>query len=632
MADIIRLLPEYLANQIAAGEVVQRPASVVKELLENSVDAKSTNVQLIVKDAGKQLIQVVDDGLGMTETDARMCFERHATSKIQSTEDLFRIRTMGFRGEAMASIAAVAQVELKTRARGTELGSCLTIEGNEVLQQEPVAMAEGTVVCVKNLFFNVPARRNFLKSNPVEMRHILDEFQRVALANPEIAFTLYQNEVEVMSLPAGKLSQRIVSIFGKDYKEQLASCEETTPFLTIKGYIGKPEFAKKSRGEQFFFVNNRYIKSQYLNHAVLTAFEGLLPKDSFPFYVLFLEIAPETIDINVHPTKTEIKFEDEKTVYAIVRAAVKQSLGLHNIAPSLDFGADVNYIPLQPMKFPTSDFEAAPAQAPRSSGSSASFSSPSVPARSVSASSGSTTFTSRASSGGGGRDESFFTPSALRQAQTSSASDENKLFSEEEDSFTSVSSAASAGSKTLQVHQKYLMVQVKSGLMVVDQQAAQERILFEKYSHALGKRTGASQQLLFPQTLHLSPGDYSLVMELAEEFKALGFVFNEFGQNTLVLNGIPAEVPLRDERELVEGLLEQYKNNLSSLKVDRQENLARAMARRVASRLTGRLSDHEMNALVDRLFACQVPNYTPYGQKTLVILQTSQLQDLFLKG
>ncbi|MBC3541337.1 DNA mismatch repair endonuclease MutL [Rufibacter sediminis] len=615
MADIIRLLPEYLANQIAAGEVVQRPASVVKELLENSVDARSSSVTLIIKDAGKQLIQVVDDGVGMTETDARMCFERHATSKIKTTEDLFRIKTMGFRGEAMASIAAVAQVEMKTRARGSELGTCLSIEGNDIIQQEPVAMGEGTVVSVKNLFFNVPARRNFLKSNPVEMRHILDEFQRVALANPEIAFALYQNEVEVMNLPAGKLSQRIVSMFGKEYKEQMASCEETTPFLTVKGYIGKPEFAKKSRGEQFFFVNNRYIKSQYLNHAVLTAFEGLLPKDSFPFYVLFLEIAPETIDINVHPTKTEIKFEDEKTVYAIVRAAVKQSLGLHNIAPSLDFGADVNYMPLQPMKFPASmDFETAPAQAPRAS----------------SAMNHTTTFPSRASAGSS-RDDSYSDFAPTREVSRAN-SDDSSLFPEEEDSFAPAKSTMTGGSKTLQVHQKYLMVQVKSGLMVVDQQAAQERILYEKYSQALGKRTGASQQLLFPQTLQLSPADFSLVMELSEEFTALGFVFNDFGNNTLVVNGIPAEIPLRDEKELIEGLLEQYKNNLSAMKVDRQENLARAMAKRVASRLTGRLSDQEMNALVDRLFGCQVPNYTPSGQKTLVILQTEQLQDLFLRS
>ncbi|WP_192820107.1 DNA mismatch repair endonuclease MutL [Rufibacter sp. LB8] len=625
MADIIRLLPDYLANQIAAGEVVQRPASVVKELLENSVDAQSTSIQLIVKDAGKQLIQVVDNGLGMTETDARMCFERHATSKIKTTEDLFRIKTMGFRGEAMASIAAVAQVELKTRARGTELGTCLTIEGNEVLKQEPVAMAEGTIVCVKNLFFNVPARRNFLKSNPVEMRHILDEFQRVALANPEMAFTLYQNEVEVMNLPAGKLSQRIVSIFGKEYKEQLAACEETTPFLTIKGYVGKPEHAKKSRGEQFFFVNNRYIKSQYLNHAVLTAFEGLLPKDSFPFYVLFLEIAPETIDINVHPTKTEIKFEDEKTVYAIVRAAVKQSLGLHNIAPSLDFGADVNYIPLQPMKFPASmDFDTSftsPARAPQAGGE------PSYSGGRTNAASGSNTVESRATAGS--RDESYFQPSSLRYAQAFAENDETaKLFTDEE-AFPATLGSMTGGSKTLQVHQKYILVQVKSGLMMVDQQAAQERILYEKYSLALGKRSGASQQLLFPQTLQLSPSDFSLVMELSEEFSALGFVLHEFGQNTIAVNGIPAEIPLRDERELIEGLLEQYKNNLSTLKVDRQENLARSMAKRVASRLTGRLGDQEMNALVDQLFACKVPNYTPGGQKTLVILQMAQLQELF---
>src|SRR5688572_23245704 len=350
MADIIRLLPEYLANQIAAGEVVQRPASVVKELLENAVDAGATNIQLIVKEAGKQLIQVVDNGSGMSETDARMSFERHATSKIKSTEDLFRIMTMGFRGEALASIAAVAQVELKTRKVENDTGTKLVVEGSEIVEQTPVAVPEGTSLCVKNLFFNVPARRNFLKTNAVEMRHILDEFQRIALANPQIAFTLIQNDSEVYNLPAGKLSQRIVSLFGSNYKEQMASVEEITDVLQVKGYIGKPEFSKKTRGEQFFFVNNRFIKSAYLNHAVINAYEGLLPKDSHPFYVLFLEIDPQSIDINVHPTKTEIKFEDEKTIYAIVQAAVKKTLGTHNIAPSLDFSGDVNFAPLQPAR------------------------------------------------------------------------------------------------------------------------------------------------------------------------------------------------------------------------------------------------------------------------------------------
>ncbi len=350
MPDIINLLPDFLANQIAAGEVVQRPASVVKELLENAVDAQATSIQLIIKEAGKQLIQIVDNGIGMSETDARMCFERHATSKISTTEDLFRIRTMGFRGEAMASIAAVAQVEMKTKTRGTDTGTRLLIEGSTVVLQEPAVTPEGTSISVKNLFYNVPARRNFLKTNAVEMRHVLDEFQRVALAYPDIAFSLYHNDMEVFNLPVTKLSQRIVGILGSNYKEQMAYCEEDTGFLLVKGYVGKPEHAKKSRGEQFFFVNNRFVKSGYLNHAVMTAFEGLLPKDNHPFYVLFIEIDPEKIDINVHPTKTEIKFEDEKTVYAIVHAAVKKALGTYNIAPSLDFEGDVNFAPLQPIR------------------------------------------------------------------------------------------------------------------------------------------------------------------------------------------------------------------------------------------------------------------------------------------
>ncbi|QKG51661.1 DNA mismatch repair endonuclease MutL [Hymenobacter sp. BRD67] len=353
MPDIIQLLPEYLANQIAAGEVVQRPASVVKELLENAVDAGATSVQLIVKEAGKQLVQVVDNGSGMSATDARMSLERHATSKIRSTEDLFRIRTLGFRGEALASIAAVAQVEIRTKQPGQDTGTLLLVEGSQVTSQTPTACPDGTSIAVKNLFFNVPARRNFLKSNAVEMRHILDEFQHLALANPHIAFSLYQNDLEVFNLPAAKLSQRIVALLGNTYKEQLAGCEEVTPFITVKGYIGKPESSKKSRGDQFFFVNNRFIRSAYLNHAVLSAYEGLLARDTHPFYVLFLELDPKAIDINVHPTKTEIKFEDEKTVYAVVRAAVRQALGLHSLTPSLDFEGDVNFAPIRPLRTST---------------------------------------------------------------------------------------------------------------------------------------------------------------------------------------------------------------------------------------------------------------------------------------
>ncbi|PRY11578.1 DNA mismatch repair protein MutL [Pontibacter ummariensis] len=620
MPDIIRLLPDFLANQIAAGEVVQRPASVVKELLENAIDAKATNVQLIVKEAGKQLLQVVDNGVGMSETDARMCFERHATSKISTTDDLFRIRTMGFRGEAMASIGAVAQVELKTKPKGVDTGTKLVVEGSAIVLQEPVVTPEGTSVAVKNLFYNVPARRNFLKSNAVEMRHILEEFQRVALAYPEVSFSLHHNDMEVFNLPAGKLSQRIVSIFGSNYKEQMAYCEEDTTFLVVRGYVGKPEFAKKTRGEQFFFVNNRFVKSGYLNHAVMTAFEGLLPKENHPFYVLFIELEPEKIDINVHPTKTEIKFEDEKTVYAIVHAAVKKALGAYNIAPSLDFEQDVNFAPLQPIRVQgnyNNEFD--PDSKPRSSGGSNSFPGFTPPVSSR-----------RATSKGW---EQLYEP--LREqpkpenGTTTSASSGMGLL---DDAFAASDIPAASSNKAIQIHQKYLLVQVKSGVMIIDQQAAQERILYEKYVASLQKKAGASQALLFPQTLQLSPTDAVLVHELAAEFKDMGFLFEDFGGNTIILNAIPADVHAANEKELLEELIEQYKNNSTTLKLDKRENLARAMAKRLASRSLARMSDLEMNSLVDKLFACQVPNYTPGGQKTLVIMELSQLHELFLKG
>ena len=609
MADIINLLPEYLANQIAAGEVVQRPASVVKELMENAVDAGSTSIQLIVKEAGKTLIQVVDNGSGMSETDARMSFERHATSKIRSTGDLFQIRTMGFRGEALASIAAVAQVELKTKRREADTGTRLIIEGSEVMAQEPVAMADGTILCVKNLFYNVPARRNFLKSNAVEMRHILDEFTRIALAHPHINFSLYQNDLEVYQLPAVKLSQRIVALFGKAYKEQLAPCDENTPLVQITGYIGKPEFAKKSRGEQFFFVNNRYIRNAYLNHAVLTAYEGLLPKDSFPFYVLFLQLDPQRIDINVHPTKTEIKFEDEKTVYAIVRAAIKQSLGLHNIAPSLDFEGDVNFAPLQPVR---TNFEA--------TGLSAAPAFNSIHTAGMPASKNNATEV-RVSSFFSGKAESPW-PEPIRTSAGSLPFEE--LTTNESQH------APTAGSKAMQIHHKYLLVQVKSGMLLVDQQAAQERILYEKFKASLQRQAGTTQTLLFPEVLQFSAADFILVQELATELKAMGFDFSDFGNNTIVINGIPAEVPPNREKELFEGLIEQYQNNRDALALDKQEIIARAMAKRVAARLVTRMAEPEISALVDKLFATQVPNYTPTGQKTLVMMDLNQLQQLFL--
>jgi DNA mismatch repair protein MutL len=671
MPDIIQLLPEYLANQIAAGEVVQRPASVVKELLENAVDAGATSVQLIVKEAGKQLVQVVDDGAGMSATDARMSLERHATSKIRSTEDLFRIRTLGFRGEALASIAAVAQVEIRTKQRGQETGSLLLVEGSAVNSQTPTACPDGTSISVKNLFFNVPARRNFLKSNAVEMRHILDEFQHIALANPQIAFSLYQNDLEVFGLPAGKLSQRIVALLGNNYKEQLANCEEVTPFITVKGYIGKPESAKKSRGDQFFFVNNRFIRSAYLNHAVLAAYEGLLARDTHPFYVLFLELDPKAIDINVHPTKTEIKFEDEKTVYAVVRAAVRQALGVHSLTPSLDFEGDVNFAPIRPLRTSSganSFGESAALPAP----SRAVEFNPDALASSVSAAArGNRAPAERAAPARpteqAKRDlEAFYRelgqpvrPAADEDAPAGTVTLVPPVAPLPELPFThpapsersrpqpagpaspvSVSSTASASGsgvphnpRATQVLNRYVLLPVKSGLMLIDQEAARERILYEQY--AAGQERGAvhSQALLFPRPLTFSPADYAVLGELTPSLHLLGFRFAEFGPNTIAVEAVPADLPAQGEKELLEGLIEQFRSGAAPLRLDRREALARALARRVAQATSQpRLPDVELNALVDKLFACQVPNYTPDGRPTVVLLDGEQLAAYFRKA
>ncbi|GAA3936520.1 DNA mismatch repair endonuclease MutL [Hymenobacter algoricola] len=646
MADVIQLLPEYLANQIAAGEVVQRPASVVKELLENAVDAGATQVQLIVKDAGKQLVQIVDNGTGMSPTDARMSLERHATSKIRSTEDLFRIRTLGFRGEALASIAAVAQVELRTKKRDQDTGTLLLIEGSQVTSQQPVACPDGTSIAVKNLFFNVPARRNFLKTNAVEMRHILDEFQHVALANPQITFSLYQNDLEVFNLPAGKLSQRIVALLGNGYKEQLAACEEVTPFITVKGFIGKPESAKKSRGDQFFFVNNRFIRSAYLNHAVLAAYEGLLPRDTFPFYVLFLELDPKAIDINVHPTKTEIKFEDEKTVYAIVRAAVKQSLGIHNMAPSLDFEGDVNFAPIQPLRSSPGGNSFADDFRPDALASAAArAASPKGQAGQHPRSPAAGTAPARPTEQAKRDLEEFYR--SLGQTvvpDLPAAAPQIPDFGPDQHSAPPVSAILAApelplreassgpGSRVIQVNQQYLLVPVKSGVMLIDQVAARERILYEQYALGLERESAGSQTLLFPRTVTFTPQDFAILREVSDDLHALGFRFAEFGPNTIAVEGLPADVPNRDEKELLEGLIEQFRTHAGPVRLDRREKVARALARRVAgSSDNARLSDKEMAALVDRLFACAVPSYTPDGRRTLVLLELSQLQDFFRK-
>jgi len=598
MPDIIQLLPDSIANQIAAGEVVQRPASAVKELIENSIDADSTQIKLILKEAGKTLLQIIDNGKGMSETDARMSLERHATSKIRKAEDLFTLRTMGFRGEALASIAAVSQMEMKTRLSEDELGTLLVVEGSDIKRQEPVVCDKGTSISVKNLFYNIPARRNFLKSNASEYQHILDEFQRLALSHPEIAFQLIETDSIEYDLAPGKLSQRIVGIFGKAYQEQLAPCLEDTPLMKITGYVGKPHSAKKKRGEQFLFVNKRFVRNNYLNHAVMSAFEGLLADGSFPFYVLFIEIDPKHVDVNVHPTKTEIKFDDERAVYAVVLSAVRQAIGAHNLTPAIDFDEDVNII-------------------------------------------------SKLTNASSQSKEIYFEERFSTSLKRSNLENWEKVF--DDDKFvTPTPRPLNPSHQTLrfesslnqgediqeekvcfQLHSKYIVKQVKSGMMIVDQQAAHERILFEKFIQQLKNRSAQSQQSLFPQTITFNAADFALVMEMQQEIEALGFRLEVFGKNTILVNGVPGNISSRSERDLFEGLIEQFKINQAELSVPLGENLARALAKRASIKTGQVLIREEMKALIDQLFVCTSPNYSPDGRPTFFIFDMSKIESYF---
>jgi len=613
MPDIINLLPDSIANQIAAGEVVQRPSSVVKELLENSIDARSQSIQLIIKEAGKTWIQIIDDGDGMSETDARMCFERHATSKLRTSADLFKIKTMGFRGEALASIAAVARVELKSKTEDTELGTFILIEASEFKKQELVSANKGTSICIKNLFYNVPARRNFLKSNPVETRHIIDEFQRVALAHPNINFTLIQNDNETYNLSKGKLSQRIVSLFGKNHQKQLIVCDESTDLVSVKGYVGKPENSKKTRGEQFFFINNRFIKNNYLNHAVYGAYEGMMKPDSHPFYVLFIEMDPVHIDINVHPTKTEVKFDDERTIYGIVKSAVRQSLGTHNVTPSLDFNADVNFenIAVSNLNFDR------PNKADRGYGN---FSS--LEGKRTHKVAWEKLYETAL-------DESSISPEDIRKEEGTAM---NLTFSSKaNDSYRNTTTAFEneGHNAPLLLHQKYVIKQVKSGMMMVDIELANERILYEKYKGQMQNKSGSSQRCLFPQTIELNPADHALVLELKNEIELLGFEFEDFGKNSIVVNGVPVELNHTSEKELFEGLVEQFKFNKSELSLDTKENVVRAISKRASARISLKNNSLEMNTLIDRLFACNQPNYTSSGSPTFIILELEKISEFF---
>jgi len=620
MSDIIHLLPDAVANQIAAGEVVQRPASAVKELIENAIDAGADKIQLIIKDAGKSLIQVIDNGCGMSVTDARICFERHATSKLSKAEDLFAIRTMGFRGEAMASIAAIAHVELKTRRHEDELGTCIVIEGSSVTSQEPIATPAGTSISIKNLFFNTPARRNFLKSNPVEIRHILEEFQRIALAHPKIFFSLHSDGNEVFHLPSEGLKQRIVHIFGNSYNQRLVPVEEATSIINLNGFIGKPEYAKKTRGEQYFFVNNRFIKDPYLNHAVLNAYEEILSSESYPLYVLFIEIDPAQIDINVHPTKTEIKYQDERSIYAIIRSAVKRSLGRYNITPTLDFNQETGF---SQMISPKNTEDIVPPTI--------NFNPQFNPFETDASSRGKQ---ENPSSSFGKRNsipqnwDTLYEIAQKTEHQQLSF-DQNNI--EKDSDFEDVQEKP-AGKLIFQLHNRFILSQIRSGFMLIDQQAAHERILFERFLLQLENHQGASQQSLFPQTVELNPADFELINNLLPDIHALGFQIRVFGKQTFVVEGIPADLGNGiSESQVLEQLLEAYKNNQNELKLSKRENLARSLARNAAIKAGIMLNTDEMNDIIDKLFACSSPNISLSGKPIIITFTLKELLEKFDK-
>ena len=605
MSNFIKLLPDSVANQIAAGEVIQRPASAVKEMLENAVDAGATEIVLLIKDAGKTLIQVIDNGCGMSAMDARMCFERHATSKISNADDLFAIRTMGFRGEALASIAAIAQVEMKTRPIEDELGSCLKIEGSKVISQEPCQCSPGTNILVKNLFFNVPARRNFLKSNTAETRHIIEEFIRVAVMHPTIAFSMTHNNKTVFKLTKGGLKARIVGIYGNSYNQKLLPVEQKTEMLNIKGFIGKPEYARKTRGEQYFFVNKRFIKHAYLHHAVANAYSELIPTDSFPSYFLNIDIDPKEIDINIHPTKTEINFRDAKYVYAVMQAAVKKSIGQYSLTPKIDFDVDpsiemaLGSLPKEGVDQPKITIN--PDYNPFEGGDKGTVSPPRQP-----------------------KEEADKWQELYKHHLPEDTDSTQADHKETEQPLETGSGSTS--SRFFQIQQTYIASNVRSGLMVIDQHRAHERVLYEYYLKKLKDSPQSSQQMLFPQNLRLSPGDAEIIRELKEDLVKLGYILEPLGKNGFVINGIPADLEENNSVEVLERIIENHKKHLKDINYDKNVNLARSMATNLAVKPGMKLREEEMAELFDSLFACEAPETALDGKRTLAIVPLSDLE------
>ncbi|RRA95761.1 DNA mismatch repair endonuclease MutL [Paenimyroides viscosum] len=643
MSSVIRLLPDHVANQIAAGEVVQRPASVVKELLENAVDAGATAIKLVIKDAGKTLIQVIDDGKGMNEIDARMCFERHATSKISIAEDLFQLQTKGFRGEALASIAAIAHVELKSKEHISELGTHVIIEGSKIVSQEIAVVPSGTSFSVKNLFFNIPARRNFLKSDQVELRHVIDEFERVALAHNNIQFTFINNGAELFNLPSSNFRQRIVNVFGGKTNEKLVPVQETTEIVEVHGFVAKPEFAKKSRGEQFFFVNDRFIKSGYLHHAVTAAFEGLLKDGTHPSYFLYLSLPPNSIDINIHPTKTEIKFDDEQALYAILRATIKHSLGQFNVSPVLDFqkdgdlevpysyegtksneptvAIDTFFNPFESMKSASnlagqmgSSFNPFESVKPKTSGSS--FQS-------------NASFQDRKHKSGGW--ETLY--EGISDAKEIILTSANHQFDEEVITgslFDDDASQPTNHQQSYQFQKKYIISPIKSGMIIIDQRRAHQRILYEHYMRSFTVKQNASQQLLFPLSLYYGVYEMELLKNLQDELIQMGFLFDEISNEKIVILGIPVSITESEVSIVLEDLLNDLQDDTPTNVDVLHDRIAKSLAQSLAVKTGTYLSDKEQENIVNSLFGCEDPQTSPFGKTTFITMKVEDIDKKFM--
>ncbi|MBK8143488.1 MAG: DNA mismatch repair endonuclease MutL [Bacteroidetes bacterium] len=614
MLDVIQLLPDNIANQIAAGEVIQRPASAVKEMLENAIDAGATQIHLIIKDAGKELIQVIDNGKGMSPTDARVCFERHATSKIKSIEDLFAINTMGFRGEALASIAAVAQVELKTRTHDEELGTYIQIENSMVKKQEPCQAPIGSSLSVKNLFFNIPARRNFLKSTAVETRHIVDEFTRVAMAFPHIQFQFTNNNTVVFHLEAGKLKQRIVGLLGNPYISKLVPVQEPTDVVSISGFIASPDMATKTRGNQYFFVNNRFIKSAYLNHAVSQAYKDLIAKDEFPAFVLFIEIDPSRIDINVHPTKQEIKFEDERIVYSFVSAAVKHALSKYSLAPSLDFTLNAE---IESMQAITQPFTESKKSATKEDYLFQSFTEK-----------GKAHFLEKKQDIRNWKE--LYKIQSDFQLQSDSASQATQSETPQENEQVILMDEAFQ-QQFLHIASGYILATAKNGILLIDQHLAHQRILYEQYENATSNPISI-QKCLIPQTIDLSATDAILLQSILEELLLLGYEIEPFGNTTFIIQGVPGDVKTGHEKNSIEKILEDLKHEQSEIKLDKREKVIRTLAMQKAMNYSKKLDLAEMQELFAKLFSCEQPQLSPIGKKTFVKLGVKEMQQLILNA